>query len=62
MTPGISRAEVQARAARDPAILWIAGNVHGGEESGTDASLRVLWELADRRTAAPARSSTTPLS
>ena len=48
MTPGISRAEVQARAARDPAILWIAGNVHGGEESGTDASLRVLWELADR--------------
>jgi len=35
-------------AAADPAILWMAGNVHGGEESGTDASLRVLWELADR--------------
>ena len=24
------------------------GNVHGGEESGTDAELRVLYELADR--------------
>ncbi|HET9558292.1 MAG TPA: M14 family zinc carboxypeptidase, partial [Actinomycetota bacterium] len=32
-----------------PAILWVAGNVHGGEESGTDAALRVLYELADRR-------------
>ncbi len=38
-----------AHRRRDPAILWIAGNVHGGEESGTDASLRVLYELADRR-------------
>jgi hypothetical protein len=24
------------------------GNVHGGEESPTDAELRVLYELADR--------------
>ena len=31
-----------------PAIAWIAGNVHGNEESGTDASLRVLHDLADR--------------
>ena len=38
-----------ARIARNtPAILWVAGNVHGGEESGTDASLRVLYELAAR--------------
>ena len=29
-------------------ILWLMGNVHGGEESGTDAELRVLYELADR--------------
>jgi hypothetical protein len=36
-------------ARNTPAILWIAGNVHGGEESGTDAALRVLYELADRR-------------
>ena len=34
--------------SRFPAILWIASNVHGGEESGTDASMRVLYELADR--------------
>jgi hypothetical protein len=38
-----------ARIARNtPSILWVAGNVHGGEESGTDASLRVLYELAAR--------------
>ncbi|MGH3366291.1 MAG: M14 family zinc carboxypeptidase, partial [Nocardioidaceae bacterium] len=35
-------------AERNPAILWVAGNVHGNEESGTDASLRVLYELAAR--------------
>jgi len=35
-------------AASAPAILWVAGNVHGGEESGTDASLQVLYELAAR--------------
>jgi hypothetical protein len=48
MDPSTSATEAAAIVARDPAILWIAGNVHGGEESGTDASLRVLWELADR--------------
>ncbi len=41
-----------ARARRlvrnTPAVLWLAGNVHGNEESGTDASLRVLYELAAR--------------
>ena len=30
-------------------------NVHGGEESGTDASLRVLYELADRSDCAAQR-------
>src|SRR5699024_8720741 len=34
---------------RTPAILWVAGNVHGGEESGTEASRQVLYELAARR-------------
>jgi hypothetical protein len=48
MDPTTRPREARAIARRDPAILWIAGNVHGGEESGTDASLRVLWELADR--------------
>ncbi len=42
--------EAQARAIirAMPSILWVAGNVHGGEESGTDASLQVLYELAAR--------------
>ncbi|HEV2869837.1 MAG TPA: M14 family zinc carboxypeptidase, partial [Actinomycetota bacterium] len=35
-------------AERVPAILWVASNVHGNEESGTEGSLRVLYELADR--------------
>ena len=35
-------------AATSPAILWLAGNVHGNEESGADADLRILYELADR--------------
>ena len=48
MDPSTSAREARAIAAREPEILWVAGNVHGGEESGTDASLRVLWELADR--------------
>ena len=47
--PATSRARARRIAQRSPAILWIAGNVHGGEESGTDAALRVLYELADRR-------------
>ena len=38
----------KAIARRFPAILWVASNVHGGEESGTEGSLRVLYELADR--------------
>ena len=48
MDPRTSRRKAAQIAERDPAILWIAGNVHGGEESGTDAALRVLYELADR--------------
>ena len=46
--PATPPAEVARLAASTPAILWVAGNVHGDEESGTDAALRVLWELADR--------------
>ncbi len=45
LTPA-SAAKVLAR--NTPAILWIAGNVHGGEESGTDAALRTLHDLAGR--------------
>jgi hypothetical protein len=39
---------VSALASSTPRALWMAGNVHGGEESGADASLQVLYDLADR--------------
>jgi Zinc carboxypeptidase len=55
MDPDTSAAQAAAIAAANPAILWIASNVHGSEESGTDASLRVLWELADRSDCAAQR-------
>jgi zinc carboxypeptidase len=44
----------QARriAAKRPAVVWIAGNVHGGEKSGADASLKTLYELAAGRSCA----------
>lgn len=35
-------------AASTPRLLWMAANVHGGEESGADAALQVLYDLADR--------------
>lgn len=43
------RAVARRIIRRTPAVLWVAGNVHGNEESGTDASLKVLYELAARR-------------
>ena len=46
--PETPPAEAARLAAETPVILWLMGNVHGGEESGTDAELRVLYELADR--------------
>ncbi|MGH8870112.1 MAG: M14 family zinc carboxypeptidase [Actinomycetes bacterium] len=46
--PATPPSEAAKLADKAPAILWVAGNVHGNEESGTDASLRVLYELADR--------------
>ena len=55
MDPSTSTRKAAKIARKDPAILWIAGNVHGGEESGTDASLRVLYELADRTDCAARR-------
>ncbi len=46
--PSTPADEVAALAATTPAFLYIAGNVHGSEESGADASLEVLYDLADR--------------
>jgi hypothetical protein len=47
-------ARVRTILRTTPAVLWVAGNVHGGEESGADASLRVLYELAARTDCAAA--------
>ncbi|MFY1673087.1 M14 family zinc carboxypeptidase [Plantactinospora sp. WMMB334] len=33
-------------ARSGPAIVWVTGNVHGGEKSGADAALKTLYELA----------------
>ena len=53
----VPRAMAPSRAARiahdGPAIVWVAGNVHGGEKSGADAALKTLYELA---AGCPARS------
>ena len=51
--PSPPRSEDQPREARRvakhaPAIAWDAANVHGNEESGADAALQLLWDLADR--------------
>ena len=43
-----SASEAAEIAASAPTILWVSGNVHGNEPSGTDASLRVLRDVADR--------------
>ncbi|MGK5739418.1 M14 family zinc carboxypeptidase [Micromonospora sp. URMC 103] len=41
-----NRWEAARTAADSPAIVWVAGNVHGGEKSGGDAALKTLYELA----------------
>ena len=46
--PGTDPADAAALAETTPAILYVQANVHGGEESGTEALLRLLYELADR--------------
>ncbi len=46
--PDTSPARAAAVAAAAPAIVWMAGNVHGDEESGGDAALQMLYDLTDR--------------
>lgn len=55
LDPDTPPATAAALAATTPAILWISGNVHGNEESGADAALRVAYELADRSDCVAAR-------
>lgn len=46
--PDTPAENVTKLVADTPAILWVTGNVHGNEESGADAAVRVAYELADR--------------
>jgi hypothetical protein len=46
--PLATQAQVNAAVASAPVILWLSGNVHGNEESGADASLDALYNLAAR--------------
>ncbi len=41
-----SAAELDQAAARLPAIVWLGFTVHGGEASGTESSLALLYQLA----------------
>jgi hypothetical protein len=43
--PGLN-VDPQAAAARLPAIVWLGYTVHGGEASGTEAALALLYQLA----------------
>jgi hypothetical protein len=46
--PQTPKSQARSLAASTPAFLWVIGNVHGSEESGTDMGLRLIYELADR--------------
>ena len=39
-------AELDAIAARTPAVVWIAGSVHGDETPGFEACIQLLYQLA----------------
>jgi Zinc carboxypeptidase len=43
---GAAAGAVDAAVARMPAIVWLAHSVHGGEASGAEAGLALLYQLA----------------
>jgi Zinc carboxypeptidase len=53
--PATTAEEAELLADDTPAILWVDGSPHGGEESGGDTSLRILYELAARTDCAAER-------
>jgi hypothetical protein len=53
--PGTADATVRRLARRARPFLYIAGNVHGSEESGADAATRLIYHLADRQDCAAMR-------
>ena len=46
--PATSFAAAGELALNTPAFLHVHANVHGDERSGCEASLRIMYELADR--------------
>jgi hypothetical protein len=46
--PAASADAVTQALADSPTVLWVSANVHGDEESGADAALHTLYELANR--------------
>ena len=48
---GADAAALDAAATRLPAIVWLGYTVHGGEASGTEAALALLYQLAAGRDA-----------
>lgn len=48
---GASAADLAAVTARLPVIVWLAYNVHGGEASGLEAALGMIYQLAAGRDA-----------
>ncbi|MCC7055318.1 MAG: hypothetical protein IT355_18745 [Gemmatimonadaceae bacterium] len=43
---GAAPGDVEAAIKRTPAIVWLAHSVHGGEASGAEAGLALLYQLA----------------
>ncbi|MDB4879911.1 MAG: Zinc carboxypeptidase, partial [Gemmatimonadetes bacterium] len=43
---GVPQAELDAIAARTPAVVWISGSVHGNESPGFETCIQLLYQLA----------------
>jgi len=43
---GAAPAEIDALAARVPAVVWISGSVHGNESPGFETCIQLLYQLA----------------
>ncbi|MGI9078645.1 MAG: M14 family zinc carboxypeptidase [Gemmatimonadaceae bacterium] len=43
---GVAPSELSAAVSRMPVIVWLAHTVHGGEASGTEAAIALLYQLA----------------
>lgn len=48
---GVSPADLQQATGRMPVVAWLGYTVHGGEASGVEASLALLYQLAAGRDA-----------